>query len=95
MPAWCFKAAAARTREASAPLWYWQIDTNHAMISITSTELFDTVEDCIANAREHGFIGQVEIPARLDESSVITCETGNYVHAIVRRSVQGRANRVA
>jgi len=93
MPTWCFKAAARRTPEPSAPQWYWQIDTNHTMIAITSTRLFDSIEECIADARDNGFRGEVEIPATLDASSVITCEEGGYVHAIVQRSVQGRTNR--
>ena len=95
MPTWCFKAAARLERESAAPAWYWQIDTNHSMISIASTQLFDSLDECIANARENGFIGDVEIPDALDASSVITCEQGHHVHAIVRRSVQGRANRAA
>ena len=93
MPTWCFKAAARRTRTSSTPQWYWQIDTRHTMIAITSTRLFDTITECIADARNNGFRGEVSVPDALDDSSVITCEEGDYVHAIVRRSVQGRANR--
>jgi hypothetical protein len=94
MPTWCFKAAARRTR-TSAPRWYWQIDTNHSMISIASTELFDSLDECIVNARMNGFLGQVDVPAIVDESSVITCEQGDHVHAIVQRSMRERANRTA
>jgi hypothetical protein len=92
MPTWCFKAA-AKPAPGAFPRWYWQIDTNHSMIAITSNELFPTLEECIANARQNGFLGRVDVPADIDESSVITCQEGNYVHAIVHRSVQGRANR--
>ena len=93
MPTWSFKAAAPRAGEAAAPEWYWQIDTDHTLIAITSNRLFSTIQQCIADARKSGFLGEVEIPARLDESSVITCEEGGYVHAIVQRSMPGRANR--
>lgn len=94
MPTWCFKAAARRTREIATTLqWYWQIDTNHALIAISSKQMFDTIQECIANARENGFRGEVTIPAVIDDTTVITCEEGNYVHAIVHDSIPGRANR--
>ena len=95
MPTWCFKATASRSRPPSTHQWYWQIDTSHALIAITSTRLFDSIEDCVADARDNGFLGAVELPATLDDTSVITCEEGDYVHAIVRRSLQGRGNRPA
>lgn len=94
MPTWCFKAGASRPRETGALQWYWQIDTNHAPITITSTSLFSSLPECIADARTHGFRGEVPIPANLDEASVITCEEGGYVHAVVAQSIQDRANRL-
>lgn len=93
MPTWCFKAAANRTRESASPEWYWQIDTQHELIALTSTRLFATLRECIENARANGFRGDIDIPEVLNESSVITCEEGGYVHGIVQRSVQGRAPR--
>jgi hypothetical protein len=93
MPTWCFKAAERRTRESSTHQWYWQIDTRHTLIAITSTRLFPTIEECIADARSSGFRGAVDIPEHLHRDSVINCEEGDYVHAIVQESVQGRANR--
>ncbi|HYC44969.1 MAG TPA: hypothetical protein VED01_05735 [Burkholderiales bacterium] len=93
MPTWCFKAAERRTRESSTHQWYWQIDTQHTLIAITSTRLFPTLAECIADARDNGFRGEVEIPQNLHSDSVINCEEGDYVHAIVQQSVRGRANR--
>lgn len=93
MPTWCFKAAARRTRESSTHQWYWQIDTRHSLIAITSTRLFTSLEECIADARQNGFRGEVDIPGSLHAESIITCEEGDYVHAIVQQSVRGRANR--
>ena len=93
MPTWCFKAAERHTRESSTHHWYWQIDTQHALIAITSTRLFPSIEECIADARDNGFRGEVEIPDNLHSASVISCEEGDYVHAIVQQSVRGRANR--
>ena len=93
MPTWCFKAAARRVRDSATLQWYWQIDTNHSLIAISSKQMFDTIQECVANARENGFRGEAAIPAALDASTVITCEEGNYVHAIVHESMPGRANR--
>jgi hypothetical protein len=95
MPTWCFKTAARATRASTVHHWYWQIDTQHTLIAITSTKLFTTIEDCIANARENGFRGEVEVPEGLSPPATITCEEGDYVHAIVERSVTARANRSA
>lgn len=95
MPTWSFKTAERHTRDTSTRGWYWQIDTSHAMIAIASTRLFPTVGECIANARQNGFRGEVEIPETLTDATVITCEEGDYVHGIVERSISGRANRAA
>lgn len=93
MPIWCFKSAAQRTRRTSTLQWYWQIDTQHTLIAITSTRLFATLEDCIADARENGFRGEVEIPDDIEHPALITCEEGDYVHNIVQRSYRDRSYR--
>lgn len=91
MPAWCFKSAAQRTRNSSTNQWYWQIDTQHTLIAITSKRLFPTIEECIVDARENGFRGEVDVPEDLTHPAFITCEEGDYVHGIVQRSVSGRS----
>lgn len=93
MPAWCFKTAARQTRESSTHQWYWQIDTSHTLIAITSMRLFASIEECIADARDSGFRGEVEIPETFSHPQNIICEEGDYVHGIVRKSVSDRANR--
>ena len=95
MPTWCFKTAAQRTRNSATNHWYWQIDTQHALIAITSKRLFPTIEDCIADARASGFRGEVDMPDELAHPAFITCEEGDYVHAIVQRSVSGRPQLAA
>ena len=70
--------------------WYWQIDTQHTLIAVTSPQLFETIEGCIANARENGFRGAVEIPESISLPAMISCEEGDYVHAIVQKSVTAR-----
>lgn len=91
MPTWYFKTAIQRTRYTATQQWYWQIDTQHSVIAITSQRLFATLADCIADARENGFRGEVEIPASLAHPAMITCQEGDYVHAIVERSMRERA----
>ena len=91
MPIWCFKSVEQRTHAASTHQWYWQIDTQHTLIAITSTQLFPTLEDCVANARENGFRGEVELPEKaLSHPVVLRCEEGDYVHEIVQRSWRDR-----
>jgi hypothetical protein len=94
MPTWCFKTA-QRTRNSSTHEWYWQIDTSHALIAITSPRLFSSIEECIADARDSGFRGKVEIPATSSHPENIVCEEGDYVLGIVEKSVSDRANRRA
>lgn len=93
MPTWCFKSAAQRTRLTSSNPWYWQIDTQHTMIAITSKRLFPSIEECIADARENGFQGEVDVPQEVVHPALITCEQGDYVHGIVQRSYTERQLR--
>jgi hypothetical protein len=91
MPTWCFKSAAQETRHSSTHQWYWQIDTQHTLIAITSTRLFSTLDECIVNARENGFRGEVGLPEDdVAHPALITCEEGDYVHDIVQRSWRDR-----
>ena len=92
MPTWCFKSVEQRTQDSSTHQWYWQIDTQHTLIAITSKRLFQTIEECIADARESGFRGEVDVPGDLSLPAMITCEEGDYVHAIVQKSVSERGN---
>ena len=95
MPTWCFKAAMPRhARDTSAMRWYWQIDTD-AQIAVTSPKLFATLEECVANARENGFRGVVEMPERIGGDTVINCEAGDYVHGVVQQSLRNRAEHAA
>ena len=93
MPTWCFKTATRSTRESVVHRWYWQIDTQHTLIAITSPKLFETIEACIENARENGFRGEVEMPDVITLPAMITCEEGDYVLGIVERSMSARASR--
>jgi len=95
MPTWCFKSAAQRTRFSSTQQWYWQIDTQHTLIAITSTRLFPTIDECIANARENGFRGDVDVPEDIEFPALITCQEGDYVHHIVQRSYRDRSYHAA
>ena len=82
-------------RDSSTNHWYWQIDTQHALIAITSTRLFPSIQECIADARDSGFRGEVEIPKTVSHPANIVCQEGDYVHGIVQKSVTERANRRA
>ena len=39
MATWCFKTAALNGRNASRHLWYWQVDTDSALL-LTAIKLF-------------------------------------------------------
>ena len=91
MPTWCFKSALQRTRHTSTQRWYWQIDTQDTLLAITSKQLFATLEECIADARAYGFRGDVEASEDVDHPALITCEEGDYLHAIVQRSPERAA----
>ena len=92
MSTWCFKSTMQYLRDpdTSPHCWYWQIDTRHAMIAVTSPRLFPTLEQCVDDARENGFRGEVEMPEELEHPAVIECNEGSYVHAVVQRSVHAR-----
>lgn len=91
MPTWCFKSALQRTRHSSTQRWYWQIDTQDTLVAITSKQLFSTLGECIQNARAYGFKGEVDVSEDTAHPALITCEEGDYLHAIVQRSVHERA----
>ena len=79
-------------RDSSTNHWYWQIDTQHTLIAVTSPKLFPTIEECIADARDNGFRGEVDIPDAITVPAMIECEEGDYVLGIVERSVTARGN---
>ena len=71
MATWCFKTAALNERNSSRYLWYWQIDTQDALL-FTAIKLFPTLEDCVADARYQGFAGQLTLPQAVSHPAVIT-----------------------
>ena len=93
MPTWCFKSALQRTRHTSTQRWYWQIDTQDTLVAITSKQLFSTLDECVENARAYGFKGDVDVLEDRTHPALITCEEGDYPHAIVQRSVAERVYR--
>lgn len=93
MPTWCFKSALQRTRHTSTQRWYWQIDTQDTLIAVTSKRLFSTLDECITDARAYGFMGEVDLSEDMAHPAFITCEEGDYLHAIVQRPVRARAYR--
>ena len=94
MATWCFKSALQRTRLTSMQRWYWQIDTQNTLIAVTSKQLFSTIDECIENARAYGFKGEVDLPEDMTHPAFLTCEQGDYLHAVVQRSVRERAYRM-
>ena len=71
MATWCFKTAALNERNSSRHLWYWQIDTQDAML-FTAIRLFGTLDECVADARGQGFGGQLTLSAAVAHPAVIT-----------------------
>ncbi len=95
MPTWCFKAEARLGPSTSVPEWYWQIDAEHTPIAITSSQVFATLEQCIAHARAHGFRGNVAVPDPLSYPAVIRCDDEDYMPGILQGTGSGRARRSA
>ena len=71
MATWCFKTAALNERNSSRHLWYWQIDTHDALL-FTAIRLFATLEECVSDARDQGFRGQLTLPVAVAHPAVIT-----------------------
>ena len=84
MAAWSFKTATRQTRDSLAHQWYWQIDAQHALL--TSTRLFATLEDCVADAQKNGFRGAVDRDSVHAHPTVITTGETDDVEALVRRA---------
>lgn len=72
MATWCFKTAALNARNSSRHLWYWQIDSD-ATVVFTGIKLFATLDECVADARTHGFRGVLNVPADIAHPAVVTC----------------------
>ena len=75
MATWCFKTAALNARNSSRHLWYWQIDTHDALL-FTAIKLFPTLDECVSDARNQGFSGQLTLPASVAHPAVITWTEG-------------------
>ena len=71
MATWCFKTAALNERNSSRHLWYWQIDTQDTLL-FTAIRLFGTLAECVADARDQGFRGQLTLPVAVSHPAVIT-----------------------
>lgn len=71
MATWCFKTAALNERTSSRHLWYWQVDTESALL-LTAIKLFASLEECVADARAHGFKGMLQLPAELSHPASLT-----------------------
>ena len=71
MATWCFKTAALNERNSSRYLWYWQIDTHDALL-FTAIKLFSTLDECVADARDQGFRGQLAVPHGVAHPALIT-----------------------
>ena len=84
MAAWSFKTATRQTRDSLAHQWYWQIDAQYALL--TSTRLFATLEDCVADAQKNGFRGAIDQDSVHVHPAVITTLEADGVEALVRRA---------
>jgi hypothetical protein len=84
MAAWSFKTATRQSRDSFAHQWYWQIDAQHALL--TSTRLFATLEDCVADAQKNGFRGAVDRDSVYAHPAVIVAGEADDVEALVRRA---------
>jgi hypothetical protein len=89
MPTWYFKSA-ERPPEHASHSWYWEIEADHTSIAITSSLFFETLEQCIAHAREHGFRGDVEVPESVAHPARIRCAEDD---RRTRQRSSGRARR--
>ena len=94
MPTWCFKTASRHTRDSHTHQWYWQIEAEHAL-SPTSIRLFPTIEECVADARENGFVGEVGLPDALSHPAMIACDQIDFPAGGVERLMFQRSERRA
>ena len=76
MATWCFKTAALNERNSSRYLWYWQIDMQDALL-FTAIKLFSSLEECVADARQNGFGGQLTLPVAVSHPAVVTWIEGD------------------
>ena len=74
MAKWWFKTAARHTRYSCTHHWYWQLDTDHSLL--TSIKLFGTLDECVADAQANGFRGTLYMPEYLTFPAVLTWEEG-------------------
>jgi hypothetical protein len=75
METWCFKTATRQTRGSSAHQWYWQLNSGPTPL-LTSIRLFETLEDCVADAQDNGFRGALHVPEILSYPAVLTWSEG-------------------
>ena len=71
MATWCFKTAALNERSSSRHLWYWQVDTQSTLL-LTAIKLFANLEECVADARAHGFKGVLQLPPEVLHPASVT-----------------------
>ena len=89
MPTWCFKTADRYTRHTHTRQWYWQISAED-MLSPASMRLFPTIDECVTDAKVHGFEGEIDMPKTLSHPAVITCDQDDYVEGVAQRVLMQR-----
>ena len=93
MPTWFFRGAEERTACSFTHRWYWAIESAETPIAITSARVFPTLDECVANARAHGFFGSIEVPETITYPALITCEAPERRRKPWREAGTGRAYR--
>jgi hypothetical protein len=58
MVTWTFKTVADEAGEATGEKWYWRANMEPPAL-VTSAQLFRTLDECTADARNNGFRGTV------------------------------------
>ena len=94
MDTWCFKTATRQTRGSPVHRWYWQLSSGPSPL-LTSIVLFETLEDCVADAQANGFRGALYLPEILSYPAVLTWSEGAPLEALLPMSATRSGQQAA
>jgi hypothetical protein len=85
---WLFRSVSQRSSAtAVAQVWQWRVETRNGIASVSSTS-FGTLRECVADAKLHGFMGDVDPATGIFTATHYEMKVGDYGDIIFRPRTQ-------
>jgi hypothetical protein len=80
---WLFRCVTQHNLTVVTQLWEWRVEAQDGAASV-STRSFGTLPDCVADAKRHGFMGDVDPTTGTFTATHYEMKVGDYGDIIFR-----------